>query len=144
MDRDTANVRLTRYPTGAFLVRCRVSNGERLGFALSLKTDNDVKHMKVDTNEEEPDVKLYYFSETRKFPSVVELVAWYSRNSLRESFHGLDHSLQFPIGELSLVEAKYEFSPSPEDKNMLPLAVGEQVTIIDKMHGWQSRLVEGL
>jgi hypothetical protein len=51
--------------------------------------------MKVDTNEEEPDVKLYYFSKTRKFPSVVELVTWYSRNSLRESFHGLDHSLQF-------------------------------------------------
>jgi hypothetical protein len=48
------------------------------------------------------------------------------------------------FGELTLVEAKYEFSPSPEDKNMLPLAVGEQVTIIDKMHGWQSRLVEGL
>ncbi len=164
MDRDSANLRLKAFPNGAFLVRCRVANGERLGYALSLKTDDEVKHMKIDTCLMSPGcqtalaeviannisnggggggcgnggaAKLYYFSETRKFASVVELVAWYSRNSLRESFSGLDTTLQFPIKELSLVQAKYDFSPADEDINMLPLRPGDIVTVIDKTaQGW--------
>lgn len=129
MDRDTANSVLDPFPMGAFLVRCG-----RKGYALSLKSEADVKHMMIIGS----DLDAFYFSENRKFNSIVEMVAWYSRNSLRESFHGLDTTLQFPVGELSLVEARYEFSPSPEDTNMLALAKGDRVTVFDKLDdkGW--------
>ena len=46
---------------------------------------------------------VYFLSETRKFRSVVELVTFYSRNSLKESFKGLDTPLRFPVGEVTLV-----------------------------------------
>lgn len=147
MDRETANSRLFPFPPGAFLVRCG-----RLGYALSLKTDQDVKHMKIDAQdnaevvadllepgEAEPPRNSFYFSENRKFNSVVELVSWYCRNSLKESFQGLDTVLQFPIGELSLVEARYEFNPSDaNDVNLLTLRAGERVAVIDKLDdkGW--------
>ena len=145
-------VRLFPYPPGAFLVR-----GGRLGYALSLKTDIDVKHMKIDTQDSttatptedsgaavaDPEVaaaagaggRRYYFSENRKFNSIVELVSWYCRNSLKESFQGLDTRLQFPIGELSMVEAIYDFNPaSDEDRaNLMTLKTCERVAVIDKL-----------
>ena len=62
--------------------------------------------------------------------SVVELVSWFSRNSLKEAFSGLDATLKFSVGELSLVEAAFDFSPSTssagnagDKSNMLPLKV---------------------
>ena len=143
MSRDDANSCLGQFPMGAFLVRCG-----RLGFALSLKTDCDVKHMKIECgNGDDEEIgtgrPTFYFSENRKFFSIVELVSWYCRNSLSESFQGLDTILHFPIGELSLVEAVYEFQPSAEDAdvntNTLPLQVGERLTVIDKLNeetGW--------
>ena len=69
--------------------------------------------------------------------SAVELVSWYCRNSLKESFQGLDAILQFPIGELSLAEAVYEFHPE-DAANMLSLRAGERVVVIDKLDdkGW--------
>ena len=61
---------------------------------------------------------------------MVELVSWFSRNSLKEAFSGLDATLRFSVGELSLVEATFDFSPpaaggvNAGDKgNMLPLKV---------------------
>ena len=139
MSRDEANSSLGYFPQGAFLVRCG-----RLGYALSLKTDGDVKHMKIECGDsDEEDLSshrtTFYFSENRKFFSIVELVSWYCRNSLKESFQGLDTILMFPIGELSLVEAVYEFKNLEEDLNTLPLQVGERLTVIDKSSdnsGW--------
>ena len=69
------------------------------------------------------------------FILVVELVTWYSRNSLKESFSGLDTYLRFSIGELSIVEAQYEFCPAQSDRNMLSLVPGDRVTVIDKTTG---------
>lgn len=132
MDRESANQTLLHFPPGAFLVRCG-----RLGFALSLKTDHDVKHMKIDTQESSSaeDDNAYFFSENRKFGSIVELVSWYCRNSLKESFQGLDTFLLFPFKELFRVEATYDFRPNPEDANMLTLRQGERVTILDQLDG---------
>lgn len=138
MDRNKANTTLALYPVFTFLVRCRVQNGERVGYALSLKTPDDVKHMKIQStaplqgNDADllghqthgsmlDDIALFYLSETRKFRSIVELVTYYSRNSLKESFTGLDASLSFSIGELSIVEAAFDFAPNPAEQNMLPL-----------------------
>ena len=86
MDREAANARLSSFPASTFLVRCRVQNGQKLGYALSLKTTDDVKHMKIAA---EANNGLFFLSDTRKFRSVVELISWFSRNSLKESFSGL-------------------------------------------------------
>ena len=61
--------------------------------------------------------------------SVVELVSWFSRNSLKEAFSGLDATLRFSVGELSLVEAAFDFDGGGggggggDKGNMLPLKV---------------------
>ena len=47
MDREGANQRLSKFPSCTFLVRRRVENGKPLGYALSLRSDTDVKHMKI-------------------------------------------------------------------------------------------------
>lgn len=103
LDRERANLRLQDYPGGAFLVRCRVQAGERVGYALSLKTGEDVKHMKINQQQEggvNNANSWFYLSDNRKFRSIVELVSYFSRNSLRESFNGLDQTLAFPAGEI--------------------------------------------
>ena len=50
-------------------MRCRVhaTNGEKLGYALSLKTELDVKHMKIDSTK--AGGNYFYLSDTRKFRS---------------------------------------------------------------------------
>ena len=137
IDRDAAIQQLDEYPVSTFLVRCRVQHGERVGYALSLKTTpEDVKHMKICT-QNTAEGNWFYLSDTRKFRSIVELVSYFSRNSLKESFSGLDITLRFSVGELSIVEALFDFND--KEKNMLPMRVGERVTIIDKSgdsQGW--------
>ena len=51
------------------MVRCRVhaTNGDKLGYALSLKTEFDVKHMKIDSTKSGGN--FFYLSDTRKFRS---------------------------------------------------------------------------
>lgn len=144
MDRDSAVKRLSAYPVQTFLVRCRVgNNGEVLGHALSLKLMDDVKHMKicstVSANGNGNETTLFYLSDSRKFRSIVELVAHYGRNSLRESFSGLDASLKLSIGELVIMEALFDFAPDPKDSNMLPMKTGDRVVVVDKTgdsRGW--------
>ncbi|XP_040582225.1 protein vav isoform X3 [Lepeophtheirus salmonis] len=129
VDRDLANLKLADYPTSTFLVRRRAQGG----FALSVKTsEGDVKHMKILSNSDD---ETYFLSDQITFRSIVELVNFYSRNSLKESFHGLNLKLRFPVGELSIVVALYDFEPSPEgpeENNKLALKKGQRVIVIDK------------
>lgn len=141
MDRDNAQRKLAPYPMGTFLVRCRVNMTEP-NYAISLKTSqHDIKHMKILSNLNDD----YYLSDNRKFKSVVELISYFSRNSLKESFSGLDTSLRFSIKDLLIVEAIHKFDPeasSPQthnDNNLLPLELGDRVVVIDKFsenQGW--------
>ena len=137
MDRSRANRLLEDYPVCTFLVRCRLRQGERAaaGYALSLKTDRDVKHMKICVTGGNDNDHRFYLSDNHKFRSVVELVAWYSQHSLRESFSGLDTILRFSVGELMLVEAQYEFAPAMSDKNMLSLMPGDRLVVLDRQTG---------
>jgi hypothetical protein len=145
MDRESAQRRLSPYPLSTFLVRCRMNNNKQLqGYAISLKTsDADFKHMKILNNLNDE----VYLSDSRKFKSIVELISWYSRHSLKESFSGLDTTLRFPIKECNIVEAIHAYDPeasSPtnvtnQERNLLPLEIGERVVIIDKVsecQGW--------
>ena len=135
MDRQTANAKLMDYPVNTFLVRSRVQGGVRVGQAVSLRMERDVKHMKICVEKHEDGSVWYYLSENHRFRSVVELVNWYQRNSLKESFSGLDTTLRFSVGDLMLVRAKYEFSPALSDKNMLSLVPDEKLVVIDKVTG---------
>ncbi|CAG7821146.1 unnamed protein product, partial [Allacma fusca] len=99
MDRDCATTVLDQQSNGTFLVRVRPAQIETspsdAAYALSLKWNDQVKHMKILLTSSGE--KLYYLSESRYFKSVVELVSWYEQNSLAESFSGLDACLERPF-----------------------------------------------
>jgi len=71
----------------------------------------------------------FFLSDARQFRSVVELVSWFSRNSLKEAFSGLDVMLRFSVGEVSAVVALFDFTPRSSERNLLPLKTGEKVII---------------
>ena len=140
MDRESAQNKLASFPIGTFLVRCRVNMAEP-NYAISLKTSvSDVKHMKILSNLNDE----FYLADNRKFKSIVELVSYFSRNSLKESFSGLDINLRFSIKDLLLVEAMHRFdpeasSPNGNENNLLPLEIGDQLIVLDRYsgrHGW--------
>jgi len=139
LDREMANVKLKHYPVGTYLVRTRTQGGEQLGHALSLRTIEDTKHMKINMPPPEGGSQRYCLSESRSFRCIVELVCWYTQNSLKESFSGLDTTLKFPFKELSLVMAVHDFSPDKPESNMLPLKSGDILAILDRQEstlGW--------
>ena len=88
MDRDQANVSMQLYPIGTFLVRARLQAGERVGYALSLRTKEDTKHMKINSGEHPDWGTKFFLSESHAFRSMVELISYYTQNSLKESFAG--------------------------------------------------------
>ena len=88
MDRDQANDSMQLYPLGTFLVRARLQAGERVGYALSLRTKEDTKHMKINSGEHPDWGTKFYLSESHAFRSMVELISYYTQNSLKESFAG--------------------------------------------------------
>ena len=142
MDRENATRNLAPFPLGTFLVRCRVNLAEP-NYAISLKTGSvsDVKHMKILSNLNDE----FYLSDNRKFKSVVELVSYFSRSSLKESFSGLDCNLRFSIKDLLIVEAQHKFDPEAQspnggnENNLLALDIGDRVIVLDKLsenQGW--------
>ena len=56
---------------------------------------------------------------------MVELISYYTANSLKQSFSGLDMTLKFPFRDLSLVKAEYDFTPEKNDSNMLMFKSGD-------------------
>ena len=69
MDRDQANTTTSLHPVGTFLVRARLQAGERVGYALSLRTAEDTKHMKINTGEHPDWGTKYFLSESHGFRS---------------------------------------------------------------------------
>ena len=139
MERDQANTSMHMYPVGTYLVRARLQGGERVGYALSLRTVEDTKHMKINTGDHAEWGTRCFLSESRAFRSTVELISWYSHHSLKESFSGLDMTLKFAFRDLSLVKACYDFIPDQADSNMLAFRSGEVLAVIHTMGdtgGW--------
>ncbi|XP_075227409.1 vav guanine nucleotide exchange factor [Lycorma delicatula] len=131
MGRDRATSLLERQMDGTYLLRIRPqgpTNPNETIYALSLKTDDKVKHMKV--YEKETDgVPQFYLSETRFFRSLVDLVACYEHTSLGENFIGLNVRLQWPFRRIVAVA---EFDFNPHEANQLPLKQGCQVIVLSK------------
>ena len=149
MTRDHAAYRLAQCPEGTFLVRLSVQrNGE---FSISLKHQDDVKHMKIERSTTSTNEGLWYLSGVRYFSSIVELIDYYSSHSLCESFTALQNvrfGTSLSEAELcvdsdfvkcrssqdvtGLYSATVICNYSSEVNNTLTIKIGDRVTILSK------------
>nr|CAD7403710.1 unnamed protein product [Timema cristinae] len=138
MGRDRASALLERHMDGTYLLRVRpqgATHPNETIYALSLKTDDRVKHMKVYERTMEG-VPHYYLSESRFFRSITDLIGCYEHSSLGENFVGLDVTLKWPFRRIIAI-AEFDFNPS--ESNQLPLRKGCQVIVLSKegdYKGW--------
>ncbi|XP_046669462.1 protein vav isoform X2 [Homalodisca vitripennis] len=131
MGRDRATNLLERQMDGTYLLRIRPqgpTHPNETIYALSLKTDDKVKHMKVYEREMEG-TQHFYLSESRFFRSLVELISCYEHTSLGENFIGLNVRLKWPFRRIVAVA---EFDFNPVESNQLPLKQGCQVIVLSK------------
>ncbi|XP_020826898.1 proto-oncogene vav isoform X2 [Phascolarctos cinereus] len=146
MERAGAERILTNRSDGTFLVRQRVKDTAE--FAISIKFNVEVKHIKIMTAE-----GLYRITEKKAFRGLVELVEFYQQNSLKDCFKSLDTMLQFPFKEperrampdppaagstryFGSAKARYDFCA--RDRTELSLKEGDIIKIISKKghQGW--------
>ncbi|XP_068939274.1 proto-oncogene vav [Petaurus breviceps papuanus] len=146
MERAEAENILTDRSDGTFLVRQRVKDSAE--FAISIKFNVEVKHIKITTGE-----GLYRITEKKAFRGLVELVEFYRQNSLKDCFKSLDLTLQFPFKEperraiarapaagstryFGSAKARYDFCA--RDRTELSLKEGDIIKIISKKghQGW--------
>nr|XP_005332155.2 proto-oncogene vav [Ictidomys tridecemlineatus] len=145
MERAGAENILTNRSDGTFLVRQRVKDTAE--FAISIKYNVEVKHIKIMTSE-----GLYRITEKKAFRGLVELVEFYQQNSLKDCFKSLDTTLQFPYKEperraiskpaagsakyFGTAKARYDFCA--RDRSELSLKEGDIIKILNKrgQQGW--------
>uniref|UniRef100_A0A672LEA3 Vav guanine nucleotide exchange factor 3 n=1 Tax=Sinocyclocheilus grahami TaxID=75366 RepID=A0A672LEA3_SINGR len=151
MERLQAEAALLNRRSSTYLVRHR--SREFNEYAISIKYNNDVKHIKILTKE-----GLFHIAENRKFRSILELIEYYKHHSLREGFRTLDTTLQFAYREpenganstylftpkvMGVAIARYDFSS--RDTRELSLQEGDVVKIYSKTgaNGWWRGEVNG-
>nr|XP_034300289.1 guanine nucleotide exchange factor VAV2-like isoform X10 [Crassostrea gigas] len=147
MGRDTANHRMEHMPNGTFLIRVSENPGRKGELSLSIRYDNQVRHIRVEKNVE----GLFYLADTKFFSSLPELVEFYQENSLADSFPGVDTTLKFPFKSqsgggarpnsdtriLGYAEAVYDYAATATSQ--LSLCRGDKVAILSKTgsdKGW--------
>lgn len=137
MDRETAAALLDRRVPGTYLLRVRPQCDEAR-YALSLKTKDSVRHMRV-FKKRFDDADQYYLSESRFFKTVLDLVRFYEHTSLRENYERLSESakLLWPYRQF-VAEVEYDFNPDLADEHQIALRTGCRVVIFDKhiADGW--------
>uniref|UniRef100_A0A8D0KYI6 Vav guanine nucleotide exchange factor 3 n=1 Tax=Strix occidentalis caurina TaxID=311401 RepID=A0A8D0KYI6_STROC len=157
MERLQAESELINRVNSTYLVRHRTKeSGE---YAISIKYNNEVKHIKILTRD-----GFFHIAENRKFKNLMELVEYYKHHSLKEGFRSLDTTLQFPYKEsensvgqrsnrtggnllspkvIGIAIARYDFSA--RDMRELSLLKGDVVKIYTKMsaNGWWRGEVNG-
>ncbi|XP_006863886.1 PREDICTED: guanine nucleotide exchange factor VAV2 [Chrysochloris asiatica] len=89
MERQQTDNLLKAHASGTYLVRERPAEAER--FAISIKFNDEVKHIKVVEKD-----SWIHITEAKKFESLLELVEYYQYHSLKESFKQLDTTLKYP------------------------------------------------
>uniref|UniRef100_A0A674N1N5 Vav guanine nucleotide exchange factor 3 n=1 Tax=Takifugu rubripes TaxID=31033 RepID=A0A674N1N5_TAKRU len=154
IERLQAEAELINRVNGTYLVRHR--SREYTEYAISIKYNNDVKHIKILTKE-----GCFYIAENKKFRSILELIEYYKHHSLREGFRSLDTTLHFPYREqenaalqrlsrsvltpkvIGVAIARYDFSS--RDTRELSLQEGDVVKIYTKSgaNGWWRGEVNG-
>ncbi|KAJ6658408.1 hypothetical protein lerEdw1_020112, partial [Lerista edwardsae] len=89
MERLQAETELINRINSTYLVRYRTKeSGE---YAISIKYNNEVKHIKIFTRD-----GFFHIAENRKFKTLMDLVEYYKHHSLKEGFRSLDTTLQYP------------------------------------------------
>uniref|UniRef100_A0A8C6XLA2 Vav guanine nucleotide exchange factor 1 n=1 Tax=Naja naja TaxID=35670 RepID=A0A8C6XLA2_NAJNA len=145
MERAEAEQILASRSDGTYLVRQRIKDATE--FAISIKFNAEVKHIKIQTKEE-----LYRITEKKAFKGLVDLVEFYQENSLKDCFKTLDTVLQFsfkepeskigskPTGKslkyFGSAKARYNFCA--RDRTELSLSEGDIIKILNKKGhpGW--------
>ncbi|NXU56986.1 VAV3 factor, partial [Turnix velox] len=150
MERLQAESELINRVNSTYLVRHRTKeSGE---YAISIKYNNEVKHIKILTRD-----GFFHVAENRKFKNLMELIEYYKHHSLKEGFRSLDTTLQFPYKEsensvgqrmlspkvIGIAIARYDFCA--RDMRELSLLKGDVVKIYTKMsaNGWWRGEVSG-
>ncbi|XP_075935713.1 guanine nucleotide exchange factor VAV2 isoform X3 [Anarhichas minor] len=149
MERQQADNLLKSHSSGTYLIRERTAEAER--FAISIKFNDEVKHIKVIEKD-----NWIHITEAKKFESLLELVEYYQAHSLKESFKLLDTTLRYPYKSrersltrastcspvftprvlvVSTAVARYNFAA--RDMRELSLREGDNVKIYSKIGGDQ-------
>ncbi|XP_030063550.1 guanine nucleotide exchange factor VAV2 isoform X2 [Microcaecilia unicolor] len=147
MERPQTDNLLKSHATGTFLIRERPAEAER--FAISIKFNDEVKHIKVVEKD-----NWIHITEAKKFESLLELVEYYQTHSLKESFKLLDTTLKYPYKlrerstsrtsmrspvftsrAIGTAVARYNFAA--RDMRELSLREGDVVTIYSRIGGDQ-------
>uniref|UniRef100_A0A3Q2EBA7 Vav 2 guanine nucleotide exchange factor n=1 Tax=Cyprinodon variegatus TaxID=28743 RepID=A0A3Q2EBA7_CYPVA len=147
MERQQADNLLKSHCSGTYLIRERTAEAER--FAISIKFNDEVKHIKVVEKD-----NWIHITEAKKFESLLELVEYYQSHSLKESFKLLDTTLRYPYKSrersltrastrspvftprvVSTAVARYNFAA--RDMRELSLREGDIVKIYSKIGGDQ-------
>ncbi|KAJ4926125.1 hypothetical protein JOQ06_008308 [Pogonophryne albipinna] len=111
MERQQADNLLKSHSSGTYLIRERTAEAER--FAISIKFNDEVKHIKVIEKD-----SWIHITEAKKFESLLELVEYYQAHSLKESFKLLDTTLRYPYKrERSLTRASTRSPDVPIQMN---------------------------
>ncbi|KAF5293253.1 hypothetical protein FQA39_LY13652 [Lamprigera yunnana] len=128
MDRNEASTALEHRRNGTYLVRIRSQRDDRDRFALSLKTDNTVKHMKICCDLIGSEEK-YYLSSSKYFNSIEELIENYQHSSLKENFERLEEhtKLEWPYRQLRTIACR-DFDP--QDSEHISLHEGLEVIVL--------------
>ncbi|XP_047666695.1 guanine nucleotide exchange factor VAV3 isoform X2 [Tachysurus fulvidraco] len=92
MLRVQAEATLLNRQNSTYLVRHRGHDSNE--YAISIKFNNDVKHIKILTKD-----GYFQIAENRRFRSIMELIEYYKHHSLKEGFRTLDTTLQFAYRE---------------------------------------------
>ncbi|XP_039590388.1 guanine nucleotide exchange factor VAV3 isoform X2 [Polypterus senegalus] len=150
MERLQAETELINRVNSTYLVRHRSKEGTE--YAISIKYNNDVKHIKILAKD-----GVFYIAENKKFKNILELIEYYKHHSLKEGFRSLDTTLLFPFKEpensaahrrirsagniltpkvVGIAIARYDFCP--RDMRELALSEGDVVKIYTKTgaNGW--------
>lgn len=137
MDRNEASTLLEKRLNGTYLVRLRSHCNDEDRYALSLKTDNTVKHMKICSSIMGSDEK-YYLSFSKYFNSIEELIENYQQYSLKENFERLEEhtKLEWPFRQIKVVATR---NFEPQDNNQLRLVENKELVVFGKegyRDGW--------
>ncbi|XP_014677950.1 PREDICTED: guanine nucleotide exchange factor VAV2-like isoform X2 [Priapulus caudatus] len=144
MDKDAAQRRLELMPDETFLVRKNVTDR---GFRIAIKYEGSVKHIKV-VYKKTPK-ETWYLAESRSFSSLLDLVNWYTNNSLAENFENLTTTLAMPFrtamkrasgrGGVAIGYCVARYGYSATATNQLSFRRGDRIAITDKSgenKGW--------
>ncbi|CAL4087751.1 unnamed protein product, partial [Meganyctiphanes norvegica] len=131
MSRIDSTALLISTTEGTFLLRWSDNHNQPI---LSLKAMGEVKHMRVNRQDE---TGYFFLSEARFFRSIVELINYHYANLLAESFQGLERTLTRPVYDTAVV--RFTYSAPPSGNNHLSMLQGERVVVISRdgeARGW--------